>query len=48
MAFSKKVLELDLEAKAAQLSTALKEAVVEKLKRRGLVVAVSMSLSSSS
>jgi len=34
-------LELDLEAKAAELSHGLREAVLQRLRRRGLVVAVS-------
>jgi NAD+ synthase len=45
MKFSKNVLTLDLPAKAATLSVALKEAVV-KLKRRGLVVAISGGIDS--
>jgi NAD+ synthase len=44
--FSKDVLKLDLEAKAEQLSSGLKTAVVEKLKRRGVVVAVSGGIDS--
>ena len=37
----KDVLELDLEAKSAELSGALREAVLHRLHKRGLVVAVS-------
>ena len=44
--FSKDVLKLDLEAKAEQLSRGLKTAVVDMLKRRGLVVAVSGGIDS--
>jgi NAD+ synthase len=44
--FSKNVLELDLEATAQSLSSALREAVLKKLKRRGLVVAVSGGIDS--
>lgn len=46
MAFSKDVLNLDLDAKAAELSAALVDAVVKKLKRRGVVVAVSGGIDS--
>jgi NAD+ synthase len=46
MAFSKKVLELDLAAKATELGAALKDAIVNKLKRRGLVVAISGGIDS--
>jgi NAD+ synthase len=45
--FSKQVLELDLEATAQELSDALREAVLHKLRRRGLVVAVSGGIDSS-
>ncbi|HET9451489.1 MAG TPA: NAD(+) synthase [Aggregicoccus sp.] len=44
--FSKDVLKLDLEATAHSLSGALREAVLKKLKRRGLVVAVSGGIDS--
>jgi len=44
--FSRDVLRLDLEAKAAALSESLQEAVLKKLKRRGLVVAVSGGIDS--
>ena len=44
--FSKDVLKLDLEATAQSLSSALREAVLKKLKRRGLVVAVSGGIDS--
>lgn len=46
MAFSKDVLALDLEAKANELSAALSDAVLKRLKRRGLVVAVSGGIDS--
>ena len=46
VSFSRDVLRLDLEAKAVALSEALEEAVVRKLKRRGLVVAVSGGIDS--
>ncbi|MCC6337216.1 MAG: NAD(+) synthase [Myxococcales bacterium] len=46
MAFSKDVLALDLEAKASELAAALSDAVVKKLKRRGVVVAVSGGIDS--
>ncbi|MHA7632271.1 NAD(+) synthase [Corallococcus sp. M7] len=46
MKFSKQVLELDWEAKAASLSDGLKEAVLKKLRKRGLVVAVSGGIDS--
>jgi NAD+ synthase len=46
VSFSKRVLELNLEAKAEELSAALKSAVLDKLKRRGLVVAVSGGIDS--
>lgn len=46
MKFSKQVLELDWEAKAASLSSGLKEAVLKKLRKRGLVVAVSGGIDS--
>jgi NAD+ synthase len=45
--FSKQVLELDLEATAQELSDALREAVLQRLRRRGLVVAVSGGIDSS-
>jgi len=45
-AFTKDVLELDVEAKAEELSVALREAVLHRLKRRGLVVAVSGGIDS--
>ncbi len=45
MTFSREVMELDLEAAATQLSTGLREAV-RKLRRRGLVVAVSGGIDS--
>jgi NAD+ synthase len=44
--FSKDVLKLDLEAKANELAVALKDAVVHRLKKRGLVVAVSGGIDS--
>jgi NAD+ synthase len=44
--FSKQVLELDLEAKAQELSAALRGAVLGRLRRRGLVVAVSGGIDS--
>ena len=44
--FSKNVLDLDLDAKADELARALKEAVVGRLKRRGLVVGVSGGIDS--
>ncbi|RKH45082.1 NAD(+) synthase [Corallococcus sicarius] len=46
MKFSKQVLELDWETKAASLSAGLKEAVLKKLRKRGLVVAVSGGIDS--
>ncbi|ATB34783.1 NAD(+) synthetase [Cystobacter fuscus] len=46
MKFSKQVLEMDWEAKAASLSEGLREAVLKKLRRRGLVVAVSGGIDS--
>ncbi|MBS2031445.1 MAG: NAD(+) synthase [Deltaproteobacteria bacterium] len=45
-AFSKNVLEIDLEARAEALSQQLREAVLKRLKRRGLVVAVSGGIDS--
>jgi NAD+ synthase len=44
--FSREVLELDLEAKARELSDALRDAVLHRLRRRGLVVAVSGGIDS--
>ncbi len=44
--FTKDVLSLDLEAKAAELSDKLQTAVLHTLKRRGLVVAVSGGIDS--
>ena len=44
--FTRDVLKLDLEAHAEHLSAALREAVLHKLKRRGLVVAVSGGIDS--
>jgi NAD+ synthase len=46
VSFSRDVLRLDLEAKAAELSEALRDAVLRKLKRRGMVVAVSGGIDS--
>jgi NAD+ synthase len=46
MKFSKDVMVLDLEAKAEQLSEGLRDAVLKKLKRRGLLVAVSGGIDS--
>ncbi|MCL2178873.1 MAG: NAD(+) synthase [Proteobacteria bacterium] len=46
MKFSKDVLELDWEKKAVTLCQNLKEAVIQKLRRRGLVVAVSGGIDS--
>jgi NAD+ synthase len=46
MKFSKQVLELDWEAKAAELSEGLREAVLKKLRKRGLVVAISGGIDS--
>jgi NAD+ synthase len=45
-AFTPSVLDLDLEATAARLSAGLREAVAKKLRRRGLVVAVSGGIDS--
>lgn len=45
--FSTHVLELDLEAKATELADALKQAVVGRLKRRGVVVGLSGGIDSS-
>ena len=42
----KDALELDLEAKSAELSGALREAVLHRLHKRGLVVAVSGGIDS--
>ncbi len=44
--FSRAVLDLDLEATAERLSGALREAVVKRLRRRGIVVAVSGGIDS--
>ena len=44
--FDKDVLKIDLEATAARLSSKLEEAVLKRLKRRGLVVAVSGGIDS--
>jgi NAD+ synthase len=44
--FSRDVLKLDLEAQAEFLAEGLREAVLKKLKRRGLVVAVSGGIDS--
>jgi NAD+ synthase len=44
--FSRDVLALDLEAAAARLSASLRDAVVRRLRRRGLVVAVSGGIDS--
>jgi len=41
MRFTPDVLKLDLEAKAGELSLGLRDAVLKRLRRRGLVVAVS-------
>ena len=46
MAFSAEVLELDLEAKARELCEGLREAVLGRLRRRGVVVAVSGGIDS--
>src|SRR6185436_7674910 len=46
VSFSRDVLRLDLEAKPSALSEALQDAVLKKLKRRGLVVAVSGGIDS--
>jgi NAD+ synthase len=46
MEFSRNVLDLDLEAKAGELSERLREAVLKRLRRRGLVVAVSGGIDS--
>jgi NAD+ synthase len=46
VSFSKNVLELDLEAKAKELCGTLEEAVLHKLKRRGVVVAISGGIDS--
>ncbi len=45
-AFSKDVLRLDLEAKAAELGAALSETVLKTLRRRGVVVAISGGIDS--
>lgn len=45
-AFSRHVLDFDPEAVAARLAGALKEAVVRKLRRRGVVVAISGGIDS--
>lgn len=44
--FSKDVLKLDLEAKADELGAALAETVLRKLRRRGVVVAISGGIDS--
>jgi NAD+ synthase len=44
--FSRAVMNLDLEATATRLAGALREAVVKRLRRRGLVVAVSGGIDS--
>ena len=44
--FSRAVMELDLEAAAAKLAGGLRDAVVKRLRRRGLVVAVSGGIDS--
>jgi NAD+ synthase len=44
--FSRDVLALDLEAKASELATGLRYAVFHRLKRRGLIVAVSGGIDS--
>jgi NAD+ synthase len=44
--FSRSVLDLDLEATAARLSAGLRDAVAKRLRRRGLVVAVSGGIDS--
>lgn len=44
--FNKRVLELDLEAKAAELAAALEHTVLHTLKRRGVVVAISGGIDS--
>ncbi|WP_338867134.1 NAD(+) synthase [Myxococcus stipitatus] len=46
MTFSKQVLELDWEAKAAELSEKLRETVLKKLRKRGIVVAISGGIDS--
>jgi NAD+ synthase len=46
MPFHKDVLKLDLEAKAAELSQRLSDAVLKTLKRRGVVVAISGGIDS--
>ena len=46
MPFSRDVLELDLEPRADGLAAALLDAVVHRLRRRGLVVAVSEGIDS--
>ena len=47
MAFSKDVLALDLEAEATRIATVLRKVVATDLKRRGLVVALSGGIDSS-
>ena len=44
--FSRAVMDLDLEAAAARISAELREVVVKRLRRRGLVVAVSGGIDS--
>lgn len=46
MRFTKDVLKLDLEAKARELAARLEEVVLKRLRRRGLVVAVSGGIDS--
>ena len=46
MKFSKDVLDLDLERTATELAASLQDAVLRKLRRRGLVVAVSGGIDS--
>jgi len=44
--FSREVMDLDLEAAAARLSEGLRDAIAKRLRRRGLVVAVSGGIDS--
>jgi len=46
MTFSRKVLEIDLEAKAVELCKALSDATLNKLRRRGIVLGVSGGIDS--